>query len=244
MDPRVRPEGSLPGSRPDRFPQEIVCPMDRRHTSMAALMMLATMTTSCQSANAPDAGKPPTAANAPVAVPDIRPTPNPAPKQTYVLTLRFAGLPAALAEIAATADFEVENRECVPYDFARAAGGVRLPPRHSVALDLRKVDDTTWTAELHEDALNDEDYYGLGICRWALNTATVHFHSAATHFVGGIAADRLAAEAEVTDHYLVRDFAQKPAPMDVVFGEESPDFYQSSVGPQFTLTISARREAP
>ena len=218
--------------------------MDRSTFPMAALMMLATLT-SCQSANAPDAGVSGAAAmTTPTAVPDVRPSPNPAPRQRYVLDLRFSGLPGALTDIAATADFEVENRECVPYDYSRAAGGVRLPPRHSVPLVLQRVDDTTYTATLHEDALLDEDYYGLGVCRWALNTATVHFHSAATHFVGGIDADRLAAEGAIVDHYLVRDFAQKPAPMDVVFGEESPDFYQAAVGPQFTLAIAARKEAP
>ncbi len=214
--------------------------MDRRHTSMAALMMLAALT-SCQSSNTPNAGP---GAGIPVAVPDIHPSPNPAPKRTYVLTLRFAGLPDALQDVAATADFEVDNRDCVPYDFSRAVGGVRLPPRHSVALELKKVDATTYVARLHEDALQDEDYYGLGVCTWALNTATVHFRSIATRFVGGMPADRVVAEAEVVDHYLVRDFAQKPAPMDVVFGEETADFYPTSAGPQFTLTLSARKEAP
>lgn len=218
--------------------------MDRRHTTMAAFMMLAALT-SCQSANAPDPGPPPgTGGGAPAAVPDITPSPNPAPKQAYVLTLRFAGLPGSLADIAATADFEVENRECVPYDYTRAVGGVRLPPRHSVPLQLQRLDDHTYSAVVHEDALRDEDYYGLGVCRWALNSATVHFHSAVTHFVGGIDADRLVAEAEVLDHYLIRDFTQKPTPMEVVYGEESAGFYQASAGPQFTLSIASRKEIP
>jgi hypothetical protein len=213
---------------------------------MAALMMLATMTSSCQSANMTNAG-PADAANAappPNAVPDVRPVAHPSPTQRYVLTLRFDGVPGEIADLAATADFEVDNRECVPYDFTRAVGGVRLPPRHSAPLALQRVDDHTWTAELFEDALQDEDYYGLGVCHWALNNATVHFHSKATHFVGGMPADRLLAGGTVTDHFLARDFAQKPAPMDVVFGEESAGFYQKAAGPQFTLTITARREAP
>ncbi|MFZ5638332.1 MAG: hypothetical protein ACOY82_17280 [Pseudomonadota bacterium] len=219
--------------------------MDRSTLPMAAIMMTLAALTSCQSANAPDAGASGGAAmTAPTAVPDVRPVANPAPRQRYALTLRFDGLPGALTDIAATADFEVENRECVPYDYSRAAGGVRLPPRYSVPLALQRIDDSTYIATLHEDALLDDDYYGLGVCRWALNTATVHFHSASTHFVGGIDAERLAAEAEVVDHYLARDFAQKPTPMDVVFGEESPDFYQSAAGPQFTLAIASRKEAP
>jgi len=218
--------------------------MDRKHTTMAALMMLATLT-SCQSANAPDPGAPPgTGGLSPKPVPEITPSTNPAPTQSYRLTLRFADLPGALSDIAATADFEVENRECVPYDYTRAAGGVRLPPRHSVQLALQRVDERTYTAVLHEDALRDEDYYGLGVCRWALNSATVHFHSATTHFIGGIRADKLVAGESQVEHYLARDFAQKPSPMEFVYGEASPDFYQASVGPQFTLSIDSRKEAP
>lgn len=217
--------------------------MDRRPTTMAALMMLATMTSSCQNAKTADTG-PGDAANAPAAVPDVRPSINPSPAQRYVLTLRFDGLPGEVADLDATADFEVENRDCVPYDFTRAVGGVRLPPRHSVPLVLERVDAGTWTAVVHEDALLDEDYYGLGVCRWALNNASVHFRSDATRFVGGIPADRLLAGGTMVDHFLTRDFAQKPEPMEVVFGEEAGDYYQASAGPQFTLTITARREAP
>lgn len=217
--------------------------MARGPTTMAALMMLATMTSSCQNAKTTDAGaRDP--ADPPAAVPDVRPSINPAPSQRYVLTLRFAGLPGEIADLDATADFEVENRECVPYDFSRAVGGVRLPPRHSVPLALERVDAATWTAVVHEDALLDEDYYGLGVCRWALNNASVHFRAGATRFVGGMPADRLLAGGTLVDHFLVRDVAQKPEPMEVVFGEEAADYYQASAGPQFTLTIAARREAP
>ena len=98
--------------------------MDRRPTTMAAVMMLATMTSSCQNTRTADAG-PHDPGNAPVAVPDVRPSINPAPRLRYVLTLRFDGLPGEIADLDATADFEVENRECVPYHFSRAVGGVR-----------------------------------------------------------------------------------------------------------------------
>ena len=111
-------------------------------------------------------------------------------------------------------------------------------------MTLQKIDDNTYATTVSEDAFLDEDYYGLGVCHWALGTASVHFHSPATQFVGGISADQLTAEAEVTEHYLVRDFAQKPAVGDVVFGEDAPNFYLPSLGPQFKLSISARREAP
>ena len=203
-------------------------------------MTLMTMT-SCQSASAPD----PRSQDAVAApVPDVQARQNPAPKRVYVLALRFTGLPAAVTRLSVTANYEVDNLDCVPVDYTKAIGGIRLPPEQRIELTLQKIDDNTYATRVNEDAFLAEDYYGLGVCHWALGTASVHFHSPATQFVGGISADQLTAEAEVTEHYLVRDFAQKPAVGDVVFGEDAPNFYLPSLGPQFKLSISARREAP
>lgn len=203
-------------------------------------MTLMTMT-SCQSASAPDARQ--HAATA-APVPDIHPKQNPAPKHAYALTLRFADLPAAVTRLSVTANYEVDNLDCVPLDYTKALGGIRMPPEQRIELTLQRIDDNTYTTIVREDAFLDEDYYGLGVCHWSLGTASVHFHSPSTQFVGGMSADQLAVEAEVTEHYLVRDFSQKPAVGNVVFGEDKPDFYLASLGPQFRLIITARREAP
>lgn len=204
--------------------------------------MLAAMMTSCQSATSPGNRIEPMPD--PVPVPDIRAQANPAPKRSYDITLRFDGLPAAPTQVTAFVDYDVDNIECVPPDYTKAVGGVRLPPEHRVELALKRVDDNTFTATVHEDALVDEDYYGLGICHWAMGATTVHFSSPTTQFIGGIGADELVAEKDSTDHYLVRDFHQKRETLDFVFGEDSSDDYLASLGPQFTLNIKVRREAP
>jgi hypothetical protein len=80
------------------------------------------------------------------------------------------------------------------------------------------------------------------VCRWGLNSFTVHFRSRATHFVGGIDGKAVTAQTTATQHYLASDFEKKPDAMDVVFGEDSASFYQASAGPQFTLTISTHKE--
>ena len=204
-------------------------------------MTLMTMT-SCQSASAPEPHSS-VAAAAPTPVPDIHPKQNPAPREAYALQIEFAGLPASVTELTGTADFEVANRDAVPLDHSKALGGVRLPPQHSVPLVFRRIDDTRFAASFQKDALLDEDYFGLGVCEWSLTSVSVHFRSPVTHFVGGFSGDRLHDGVTVVQHYLVRDFSEKPASMDQVFGEESADFYRPAAGPQFTLTISARREA-
>jgi hypothetical protein len=176
------------------------------------------------------------------AVPKIDVKPNPAARERYALLLRFADLPGDLEEMRGTLDFEVSNLDCVPIDYERAFGGVKLTPRHNVAVDLRKGDNGQYIGTVHADALLDEDYYGLGVCHWALNSFTVHFRSRTTHFVGGIDGKALTAQTTSTEHYLASDFEKKPDAMDVVFGEDSASFYLASAGPQFTLTISTHKE--
>jgi hypothetical protein len=210
-----------------------------RHFPLTALMMVAAMN-SCQSATSPG-----NAANgAPGKIPEITVKPNPAPHQRYQLTLTFAGLPAAVNELKGSLDFEVTNRDSVPLDYGRAVGGVLLTPQHSVPVEFTRSDDGAFTAMVNADALLNEDYYGLGVCEWSLISATVRFRSPTTPFVGGMGGDALIAGNTVTQHYLQRDFEHKPEVMDVVFGEDSATFYQTSAGPQFTLTISARKESP
>lgn len=204
----------------------------------AALMVIAV--TSLQSA----ASSEPAQDIMSVAVPltDVQVSRQPAPRRGHVLTLRFAGSPAAPEDLGGSADYEVANVDCVAIDYGRAIGGVRLPPRHSVPLAWVRGDDGAYTATLHEDALLDADYYGLGVCRWALRTATVRFRSPVTHFIGGIQADAILSGKPLTQHFLVRDLEHKPGSMDVVYGEP-PDFYLTNAGEQFTLTLSAHKEA-
>lgn len=213
--------------------------MALRHFPLTALMMLATMN-SCQSATSPG-----TAANSAAGkIAEITVKTNSAAHQRYQLTLKFAGLPVAVNELKGSLDFEVSNRDSVPLDYGRAVGGVLLTPQHSVPVEFTRSDDGTYTAMVNADALLNEDYYGLGVCEWSLVGATVRFRSPATPFVGGMGGDALMAGKTATQHYLMRDFEQKPEVMDVVFGEDSAGFYQASAGPQFTLTISARKESP
>lgn len=169
--------------------------------------------------------------------------PNDKASRGHVVTLRFERLPGPIAQLAGTAEFEVANRECVPIDYERAPGGVRLPPRHRHTLSWAHQADGTYTAALFEDQIVDENYYKLGVCRWQLQVVTVRFQSPATAFLATLSAADLRAGRPAVLHYLARDWATKPATSDRVFGE-GPAHDQSAMGPQFTLTIGATSTAP
>jgi hypothetical protein len=158
---------------------------------------------------------------------------NPAPKQSYALIFDFSGLPGNIENVMATADYAVENVECVP---AQPVSGARLRPEHSLDLELQRIDANRYAATLHADALTDENYFGLGVCRWVLHWATLRFDSPNNRFIGAISAEQIESNQQQVLHYLTSDYQNPADPPSVVFGEET-DLYTVEAGPRFTLTI-------
>lgn len=112
-----------------------------------------------------------------------------------------------------------------------------LRPEHSLALNVQPIEIHRFATMLNADALVDENYFGLGICHWSLNWATVRFESATTRFVGAIAMDQIATGKSVKLYYLTSDYHQKQSVGTAVFGEET-DLFTAEAGPRFTLTIT------
>ena len=159
------------------------------------------------------------------------------PKLGHAITLRFSGLPGPVAALTGTADFEVANIACVAIDYERAPGGVRLVPRHRQSLEWTANGDGSYGAVVFEDAFVEENYFKLGLCRWQLQFVTVRFRSPATEFVAVAALEQVRAGGDIVQHYLVRDWSEKPAPMARVSGERA-GHYLPAMGAQFTLIIS------
>jgi hypothetical protein len=182
----------------------------------------------------PDAQTEAITATAVMKLPEIEVKQTTSPKKSYALTVNFSGLPGSISDLVATADYVVDNVECVP---PQKISGARLRPEHSQKLTLQRVDNNRFATMIHADALQDEDYFGLGVCHWALNWATIRFQSQTTKFVGAISIDQIQAGSPVEQHYLASDFGKKPEPAVAVFGEET-DIFRAEAGPRFILTLT------
>jgi hypothetical protein len=167
------------------------------------------------------------------AMPEIEIRANPQPRREYAMVIAFAGIPGPIGDVKATADYAVDNVDCVP---PLLLSGARLRPEHSLDLPLQSIDANRYGLTFHADALRDEDYFGMGVCRWSMQWATVRFRSASTEFVGAIAIDRIESGTPIVLHYLVSDYERAPEPSSVVFGEET-DLYTAEAGPRFTVTL-------
>ena len=164
----------------------------------------------------------------------------PAPLERYEISAVFEGLPAAVDSFTGVARFSVSNPECAPLDAGRAYGGVRLAPRHELVLEWRSIGDGAYRANADLDALRDENYFGLGVCRWRFDGVDVRFSVRDAQFVHGIAAQEVRGSRLRRGYYLVRDLAQE-RPERAIFGE-AEDFYRADLGAQFVLMLDARRD--
>jgi hypothetical protein len=166
---------------------------------------------------------------------------NGSPSQSYIVDIDFKNHPGPFSDVEATAHYRVGDG-CTP---PRPFSGAVLPPEHAVELVVKRIDDDSYRATFHLDALRDEDYFGLGVCRWAFQNVAVRFRSPATQFIASYSGskDGIPSNAKEVLHYLVADYFKMPEVGGLVFGERA-DFYLPKLGPQFQVVLSAKKSPP
>jgi hypothetical protein len=88
---------------------------------------------------------------------------NPHPVQRYEI-IATAEAPGPWDSVKGYISYDVVNQECTRENKFL---GVHILPR-DVGLDIEmtRVDEKTWKGYFYRDYLQDDNYYGLGICRW------------------------------------------------------------------------------
>lgn len=109
------------------------------------------------------------------------PVPRRNPKAVpYQITLRIENAPGPLNVVTAGVSYDVLDDRCLPR--RGTMSGVRLQVTQSVPLTLTRIGPDTYRTVVHDDLFLPDDYYGLGVCKWAL--ITVGFRAVATGAAG------------------------------------------------------------
>jgi hypothetical protein len=90
---------------------------------------------------------------------------NPHSKMRYEITLTIEDAPGPFDAVEGSAGYQVSNDRCVPL---QPVSGARHTPRKHVPIALTRLSDKVYKGELYVDLLQDEDYFGLGLCRWSM----------------------------------------------------------------------------
>lgn len=95
--------------------------------------------------------------------------------KAYEMVVILKQNPNDIVRATAKVSYRITNTDCVPVDYGRSIGGSR-PIFQEVKNASVGVEGETYIAVFHEDLLEDEDYYGLGICHWHVEGISMLLH--------------------------------------------------------------------
>ena len=180
-----------------------------------------------------------TAFGSPMKTPEIKQ--NPHPKKHYELTLSIEGAPGPFDSIKGTVHYKVQNERCVP---ATPVSGATLTPEQDVAIDFVRISDHEYKGSLYADLLQDEDYYGMGVCHWAVNTAWATLRIKGVEFSPAMDSRELLAQKPVPT-YFVRSEYFNSSDERTAFGTPNRALFKPTTRTDiFSMTLTARETAP
>lgn len=137
------------------------------------------------------------------------PTPKRSPRAVpYDISLTVESAPGPFKYVRAAMSYRVEDERCLP----RLGGmsGTRVTARQFIEVDLKQVDPQTWRGRFFDDLLVDEDYYGLGVCRWRLAGVSIEMAATGapgeTRFSEFLFPDDLATGARTRAYFVDRHY--------------------------------------
>jgi hypothetical protein len=170
---------------------------------------------------------------------------NPHPKMRYEITLTIEGAPGPFDAVEGSTGYEVENSSCVPLT---PFSGATLVPRKHIPMALTRVSDKVYRGELYVDLLQDEDYFGLGLCRWSMPFADIDLQIRNLAFAHAIALKDILASKSVTRYFNNRSYFSEDArsrkdghPRVSSGNAERSDFGAESKN-TFSTTLTAREK--
>jgi len=180
------------------------------------------------------------ACNSAMKTPDIKQ--NPHPKMRYEITLKIQGAPGPFESVSGNMAYEVANEQCTPFD--KFVGIYHRPPTQYLPITLERTNDHGYRGTIYLDVLQDEDYYGLGVCHWRLMNASIMLKAGKMVFTPYMDLDQIAAQQSAVQYFHKSDYsgdaskdggsaARIPGTLAAEYLEQHPE-------KRFSITMSAK----
>ncbi len=164
---------------------------------------------------------------------------NPSPKQAYRVILSVKDAPGPFAAIEGFAQYSAPD--CT-YIINEAAGATAHPEK-IIPVAYTKIDEHTYAGTIHTDAMQDEDYFGQGVCHWNLVVVSAQLRATGaqgeTRFFATLSRDALLAHQPQTRRHEKKRYPSDPAVSDFSsLGLDPP------TDDSFPLTFTSEAVAP
>lgn len=175
---------------------------------------------------------------APMTQPDIKL--NSHPRMRYEITVKVDGAPGPFDRIEGVVDYRVANEACVPLT---PVTGATVAPEKRVPIKLVPAGDNVYKGELYADLLQDEDYFGKGVCHWSVVAASANLWVKQVDFSAPLFRDDLLKGKQTTRYYSNRSYATTQLDR-VDTGEADRAQYQEEAHATFSVTVHAEEAHP
>ena len=165
---------------------------------------------------------------------------NPAPRKRYDVILTIDGAPGPFDTVTAVVDFKITNDRCVPLT---PVIGATLAPEKRVPIALTQIGDQVYRGSFYADMLQDEDYYGMGVCHWGVVGASVDLKVKKVDFNPAIFMSEILARKPVTRYFAKRSYLYADIERVDIGNASRADFLQDAHD-TFAITLQAEEAAP
>ncbi|MGH8159819.1 MAG: hypothetical protein ACREPQ_17005 [Rhodanobacter sp.] len=174
------------------------------------------------------------------------PKKNPHPKERYEITFTIRDAPGPFDSITASAAYEISNKDCVP---TQPISGANPSPSPIISFDVTHVNTNTYRGYVYLDLLQDEDYYGLGVCHWALTSAGPDIKVRNVNFGGSLDSGEIAGQKTVIWYQWKPYYNNPPASASssspLAAGVPLSVYEQSKdKSKYFSVELTARKDSP
>ncbi|TPG11783.1 hypothetical protein EAH75_10875 [Rhodanobacter glycinis] len=173
--------------------------------------------------------------------PDIKQ--NPHPKMRYEITMTIQGAPGPFDSVSGFVQYKVSNGHCVPLT---PISGATLPPESRIPISFTRVSDNLYKGVIYTDLMQDDDYYGLGVCHWSVVAASADLKIKTTALSPAIFHDDIVAQKSVATYFVNSDYLDNSSANGeerVVSGNPNRAFYlPASRTDLFSIALAAKED--
>ena len=172
--------------------------------------------------------------------PDVHLKPN--PKLRYEITLVIDKAPGPFEAVLGFANFETDD-DCVPAAPITAANyGAKYPLGHSVPVQLRPTGPGTYQGTIFIDWPEDEDYYGLGVCRWRFTTFSASLKVGEISFGPNLWHTKVVAQESSTEYFARGHYGDNSIRDSHIAGSTLDEFAPGFRENVFSTTLTAKEK--
>ena len=143
----------------------------------------------------------PHAYGASVTKPDVKL--NPDPRMSYEITATVTGAPGTFESVEGSVDYKVTNLASVPVTHG---SGATVEPQKRVPVVFKRVAAGVYKGVVHLDQIQDEDYFGLGVCHWSIVGTSVDFHHDQVNFSPAIYLDDILNGTNFVRYFSIKSY--------------------------------------